>query len=63
MRALRLIGVPRLDRIRNVKIRGRLRLEEVLDLVKGRKQRWKQRLEEMSDSKLMNTVFGGEIVG
>ena len=49
MRVLRWIeGVSRLERIRNVDLRGRLRQEGVLNRVNRRQQKWKQRLEEMS---------------
>ena len=49
MRVLRRIeGISRLDRVRNVDLRGRLKQEGVLDTVKKRQQNWKQRVEEMS---------------
>ena len=45
MRVLQWIeGVSRLDRLRNVELRGRLRQEGVLGLVNRRQQKWKQRL-------------------
>ena len=47
MRVLRWIeGVSRLERIRNVDLRGRLRQEGVLNLANRRQQKWKERLDE-----------------
>ena len=64
MRVMRRIeGVTRVDRIRNVDLRDRLKQEGVLDLVKRRQQRWKQRLEEMDDSRITKRVYDGEIAG
>ena len=46
MRVIRRIeGVSRLDRVRNVNLRDRLKQERVLDAVKKQKQKWKQRVE------------------
>ena len=56
-------GVSRLERIRNVDLRVRLRQEGVLDLVNRRQQKWKQRLEEMSSSRVMKIVYDGEVPG
>ena len=56
-------GVSRLDRIRNVDLRGRLRLEGVLDLVNRQQQKWKQRLEEMSSGRVTKIVYDGEVPG
>ena len=62
MRALRRIdGVSRIDRVRNVDIRGRLKQEEVLDMVKKQQQNWKQRVEEMSNNRVTKKIYGGEI--
>ena len=44
----RIEGVSRLDRVRNVYVREKLRQEGVLDMVKSRQERWKIRMEEMS---------------
>ena len=64
MRVLRWIeGVSRLERIRNVDLRGRLRQEGVLDLVNRRQQKWKQRLEEMSSGRVTKIVYDGEVPG
>ena len=64
MRVLRWIeGVSRVDRIRNVDLRGRLRQEGVLDLVNRRQQKWKQRLEELSSSRVTKIVYDGEVPG
>ena len=48
--------VNRLDRVRNVDIRGRLN-QGVLDLVKRRRESWKGRLEEMNIEKTTKNVF------
>ena len=51
MRALRRVeGVSRMDRVRNVDIRDRLKQEVLLDMVKKRQQNWKQKVEEMSSN-------------
>lgn len=64
MRVLRRIeGVTRLDRIRNVDIKGRLRQEGVVDIVRRRQQNWKQRLEEMDSDRVTKKVYDGEIPG
>ena len=44
----RIEGVSRLDRVRNVDIREKLRQVSVLDTVKTRQEKWKARMEEMS---------------
>ena len=44
----RIEGVSRLDWVRNVYVREKLRQEGVLDMVKSRQERWKIRMEEMS---------------
>ena len=64
MRVLRWIeGVSRLERIRNMDLRGRLRQEGVLNLVNRQQQKWKQRLEEMSSARVMKIVYDGEVPG
>ena len=64
MRALRRIeGVSRMDRVRNVDIRGRLKQEGVLDVVKKRQQNWKQKVEEMSNNRVTKKIYDGEIAG
>ena len=58
MRVLRRIkGVSRLDRVRNVDLRVRLKQEGVLDTVKKRQQNWKQRVEEMSTNRVTMERF------
>ena len=64
MKVLRRIeGVTRLDRMRNVDIREKLRQESVLDAVKRRQEKWRFRLEEMSNERLTKKVFVGEMEG
>ena len=64
MRALRRIErVSRMDRVRNVDIRGRLKQEGVLNMVKKRQQNWKQNVEEMSNNRVTKKIYDGEIPG
>ena len=56
-------GVSRLDRVRNVDLRGRLKQEGVLYTVKKRQQNWKQRVEEMSTKRMTKKIYDGEIPG
>ena len=61
MRVLRRIeGVSRLDRVRNVDLRDRLKQEGVLDTVKKRQQNWKQRVEEMSTNRVIKKIYDGD---
>ena len=58
MRASRRIeGVCRMDRVRDVDIRGRLKQEVVLDMVKKRQQNWKQKVEEMSNNRVTKKIY------
>lgn len=64
MRMMRQIeGMTRLDKIRNVDLRNRLKQGGVLDMVKGRQHTWKQRLEKMDDSRITRSVYVGEVAG
>ena len=45
-----------MDEVRNVDLRDRLKQEGVLQLVKVRQQRWKQRLEEMNDRRITESL-------
>ena len=56
-------GVSSVDRISNVDLRDRLKQEGVLDYVRRRQQNWKQRLEEMSSSRVTKKVLNGKIPG
>ena len=49
--------------MRNVYFRGRLKQEGVLDMVKKWQQNWKQRVEEMSTSRVTKKIYDGEISG
>ena len=59
----RIEGVSRLDKVRNVDLRGRLKQEGVLDTVKKWQQNWKQRVEEMSTNRVIRKIYDGEIPG
>ena len=56
-------GGSRLDRVRNVDLRDRLKQEGVLDTVKKRQQSWKQRVEEMSTNRVTRKIYDEEIPG
>ena len=53
----RIEGVSRLDRVRNVDVREKLRQESVLDMVKSRQEKWKIRMEEMSLERTTKKIF------
>ena len=57
----RIEGVSRLDRVRNVDVREKLRQEGVLDMVKSRQEKWKIRMEEMSLERTTKKIFVGEM--
>ena len=59
----RIEGVSRLDRVRNVDVREKLRQEGVLDMVKSRQEKWKIRMEEMSLERTTKKIFVGEMEG
>ena len=59
----RIEGLSRLDRVRNVDIREKLRQEGVLDMVKSRQERWRVRMEEMSGERTTRKIFDGEMGG
>ncbi len=62
MKVLRQIeGLSRLDRVRNVDIREKLRQEGMLDMVKSRQERWRVRMEEMSRERTTRKIFEGEM--
>ena len=64
MRVLRRIeGVSRVDRVRNEAIRLRLGQEGILDVVRRRQEKWKNRLDEMNDDRITKKVFRGELEG
>ena len=64
MRALRRIEEgSRMDRVRNVDIRGRLKQKGVLDMVKKRQQNWKQKVEKMRNNRVIKKIYDGEIPG
>ena len=57
----RIEGLSRLDRVRNVDIREKLRQEGVLDMVKSRQERWRVRMEEMSGERTTRKIFEGDM--
>ena len=52
-------GVTRKDRVRNEEVRRTLGQEAVIDIVKEKQRRWKDKVEAMSASedRLVNTVY------
>ena len=46
-------GVTRLDRVRNDDVRRSLGQETVANMVKEKQRRWKVRMEEMNDDRLV----------
>ena len=59
----RIEGVSRLDRVRNVDVREKLRQGGVLDMVKSRQENCKIRMEEMSLERRTKKIFVGEMEG
>ena len=59
----RIEGASRLDMVRNVDIREKLRQESVLNMVKSTKEKWKSRMDEMSIERTTRKIFEGEIAG
>ena len=59
----RIEGVSRLDRMRNEDIRQSLGQVAVLDMMKDRQMRWKEKLERMDGSRLVKQVYEGDVVG
>ena len=55
-------GVTRLDRVPNEDIRRRLGVEAVL-AVADRKKEWRERIEGMSQERLVKTVFEDDVCG
>ena len=58
MKVLRWVEwVSRLDKVRNVNLRGRLQPKGVLRMVKRWQQNWKQRVKEMSSKSDKNGLY------
>ena len=55
--------MSRLDSVRNVDVREKLRQKGVLDMVKSRQKKWKIRMEEMSLERTNKKIFVGEMKG
>ena len=56
-------GVSRLDRVRNVDVREKLRQEGVLNMVKSRQEKWKIRMEELSLERKSKKIFVRKMEG
>ena len=59
----RIEGVSRLDRMRNEDIRQSLGQVAVVDMMKDRQMKWKEKLERMDGSRLVKQVYEGDVVG
>ena len=59
----RIEGVSRIDRVRNADIRESLGQVAVVDMMKDRQMRWKEKLEGMDDDRLVKQVYEGDIAG
>ena len=64
MRYLRKVeGVTRLDRVSNEDIRRRLGVEAVLAIADRKKNEWRERIEGMSQERLVRRVFEEDVCG
>ena len=55
--------MSRVDRVRNEDIRDPLGQVAVVDMMKDKQLRWKEKLEEMDGSRLVKQVYEGDIAG
>ena len=49
----RVEGVTRLDRVRNVGVREAVKQEEIMEKVRHKQRAWKEKLEQMEDTRLV----------
>ena len=59
----RVEGVMKLDRVRNVDIRQRLKEGAVMELAGKEQRAWKVKVEEMEGGRLVKRVYSKEVVG
>ena len=59
----RIEGVTRLDRVRNEDIRASLGQVTVVETMKERQKRWKEKLEGMDGDRLVKQVYEGDAAG
>ena len=59
----RVEGVTRMDQVRNADVREAVGQEEVMEKVKRKQRAWKEKLEQMEDSRLVKKVYTEEIAG
>ena len=55
--------MTRLDLVRNEEIRQRLNQEAVVDTLRRRQRKWKERLESMDENRLARRVYEDEMTG
>ena len=58
----RVEGVTRLDRVRNVGAREAVKQEEIMEKVRHKQRAWKEKLEQMEDTRLVRRVYTEEVV-
>ena len=59
----RVEGVTRKDRVRNEEVRKALGQEAVMDIVKEKQRKWKDKVEAMSEDRLVKKVYMDEARG
>ena len=59
----RVEGVTRMDGVRNADVREVVGQEEAMEKVKRKQRAWKEKLEQMEDSRLVKKVYTEEIAG
>ena len=52
-----------MDRVRNVEVRKALGQEAVMDIVKNKQKKWREKLEEISEDRLVKKVYMEEARG
>ena len=59
----RVQGLTRMDRVRNEEVREALGQEAVIEMVKEKQRKWKAKLEQMKDNRLVKIVYEEEAKG
>ena len=59
----RVQGLTRMDRVRNEEVREALGQEAVIEMVKEKQRKWKAKLEQMRDNRLVKIVYEEEAKG
>ena len=56
-------GLTKLDRVRNVDIRQRLKQEAVMEVVRMKQRAWKVTVDGMDGRRLVKRVYSEEVIG